>query len=109
MVIAPLVRPDPPIPATARPKINMVDERAVPQRTEPISNNPRKARKVDFRVNRVYSLPAKGWRAQLERVVESIETRLEKRKRAWVEKSITLIEDTHFRTIRHRPVNEAGR
>lgn len=37
ILIAPLRRPDAPMPAMARPTMNMVDDWAAPQSTEPIS------------------------------------------------------------------------
>jgi len=46
MVRPPFCKPDPPIPAMARPIINMVDEVAAPQRREPSSKIPKKARKA---------------------------------------------------------------
>ena len=45
MVIPPFINPEPPRPATARPTINIGDEVAAPQISEPISNRSRKARK----------------------------------------------------------------
>lgn len=44
MVSAPLIKPDAPRPDTALPTINMVDEVATPQRSEPNSNNAKKDR-----------------------------------------------------------------
>ena len=44
MVYAPLSSPDPPRPEMARPTINMFEDWAAPQRTDPSSKMPRKAR-----------------------------------------------------------------
>jgi hypothetical protein len=67
----PLTRPEPPIPATARPIINIVEELAAPHSTEPSSKRQRKAKKVYFKINCVYNFPARGWRAQLIMVLVS--------------------------------------
>lgn len=69
IVIAPLVRPDPPSPATARPTTNIVEDCAAPHRAEPISKIQRKARNVYFNTDFVYIFPASGWRAQLTKDV----------------------------------------
>jgi hypothetical protein len=55
MVIAPFMMPAAPKPATARPMINMLDDTAVPQRTEPNSKIAKKTRKDhwDFWISRV--------------------------------------------------------
>lgn len=45
MVIAPLERPELPIPATALPTINMSDDLATPHKSDPNSNRARKVRK----------------------------------------------------------------
>jgi hypothetical protein len=42
IVHAPFDKPDPPIPATARPIMSMAEERAAPHRTEPSSKTARK-------------------------------------------------------------------
>lgn len=60
-----MTRPEPPIPATARPTINILDELAAPHSAEPNSKNVRKVRKVYFKTRWVYNLPPRGWRAQL--------------------------------------------
>lgn len=44
MMRAPLMMPAAPIPATARPTINMADEVAAPHKTEPTSKMRKKAR-----------------------------------------------------------------
>jgi len=51
MVKAPFIRPDPPIPATALPIMNIFEDMATPQRREPNSKRAKKninviARKV---------------------------------------------------------------
>lgn len=46
MVIAPLMIPEAPNPAIARPTMSMLDEMAAPQRTEPISKIAKKVKKV---------------------------------------------------------------
>jgi hypothetical protein len=48
IVRAPLLSPDPPIPATALPTMSMFDDRAVPQSTEPSSKRHKKARNVYY-------------------------------------------------------------
>lgn len=68
----PLTRPEPPIPATARPTINMVEEFAAPHSNEPSSKRQRKENKVYFKTVCVYNLPARGWRAQLIMVLASL-------------------------------------
>jgi len=47
MVRAPLMSPEPPMPATARPTINILEELATPQSKEPSSKMARKVRKVN--------------------------------------------------------------
>ena len=49
MVRAPFIKPDMPAPATTLPMINMFDEVATPHSSDPISNTPKKARKVNYR------------------------------------------------------------
>jgi hypothetical protein len=44
MVMHPFIRPEEPIPATARPTINMVDEVATPQIRDPSSKRKKKLR-----------------------------------------------------------------
>jgi hypothetical protein len=46
MVRAPFIKPDPPIPATALPTINMSDETETPHNRDPNSKTTKKARKV---------------------------------------------------------------
>jgi hypothetical protein len=45
IVKPPFTMPDPPMPATALPTMNIFDEVATPDRREPSSNRPRKAMK----------------------------------------------------------------
>ena len=46
MVMAPFMSPEPPMPATARLTMSILDELARPQRREPISKTKRNARNV---------------------------------------------------------------
>jgi len=46
IVKAPFIRPEAPIPATARPTINMFESTATPQRSDPNSKRATKAKKV---------------------------------------------------------------
>lgn len=46
MFMAPFNIPEDPIPATARPMINIFEELATPQINEPISNNAKEERNV---------------------------------------------------------------
>ena len=48
MVMDPVATPAPPKPATNRPPMNMADEVAAPQRTEPISNIKKKIKNVHY-------------------------------------------------------------
>ncbi len=48
IVKLPFTMPDPPMPATALPTINIFDEVATPDRREPSSNRPRKTMKEIF-------------------------------------------------------------
>ena len=50
MFMAPFNIPEDPIPATARPIINIFEELATPQINEPISNRAKKERNVHCRV-----------------------------------------------------------
>jgi hypothetical protein len=56
IVIAPLIRPDAPIPATARPIINITDDCAAPQSAEPNSKMAKKLMNDHYRA--VYQLNA---------------------------------------------------
>jgi len=47
IVMAPLMMPAAPSPATARPTINMAEETAAPQRTEPTSKMKKKNKNED--------------------------------------------------------------
>jgi len=49
IVRAPFWRPEAPIPATARPTINIFEDEAMPQRREPNSKTAKNARKVHWR------------------------------------------------------------
>ena len=46
IVSIPFISPEPPIPATARPTISMLEEVATPHNREPISKRTTKAKKV---------------------------------------------------------------
>ena len=48
IVKAPFWMPEVPIPATARPTINIFEDVATPQSKEPNSKTPKKARKVHY-------------------------------------------------------------
>jgi hypothetical protein len=47
IVKAPFTMPEPPMPATARPTMNILDDVATPLRREPSSKRPRKNMKVN--------------------------------------------------------------
>jgi hypothetical protein len=83
IVKPPFISPAPPMPATARPTINILDDVATPQRREPNSKRHRKSMYVNFRrvsidmeekeimrqhtleLNCLYSLPVIGCIAEL--------------------------------------------
>lgn len=65
MTRAPEKSPAAPIPATARPTINISEDTDVAQIKLPTSKRNRKARYVHFREKYWYSFPDMGWRAHL--------------------------------------------
>jgi hypothetical protein len=81
IVRAPFISPAAPIPATARPTINIFELTETPQRSDPTSKMPTKVRNVHcgmledilfredlrtFELHSEYILPAKGCRAELD-------------------------------------------
>ena len=50
IVKPPFIRPEPPIPATARPIMSIIELVATPQRSEPSSNIDRKIKNVIYRI-----------------------------------------------------------
>lgn len=65
MVVVPVITPEAPRPQIARPIISAVDDGAVAQTRDPISNTLMKNRKTIFRWNRRYIVPVNGVKAQL--------------------------------------------
>jgi hypothetical protein len=57
IVYAPFRRPDPPIPANARPTMSMLEDVAAPQRTEPNSKMAKKERNVHCSSIELVSIP----------------------------------------------------
>ena len=52
--------PEPPIPQTTRPTISIVEDRATPHSSEPISNTARKLMKATLKEKYAYVRPARG-------------------------------------------------
>jgi len=61
MVIAPFAIPAPPNPATARPMMSILEDRAAPHSAEPISNTPTKMAYVSLLVLAELELPESVW------------------------------------------------
>jgi hypothetical protein len=53
MINAPFSKPDPPIPATALPIINMIDDLAAPQMADPTMKSTTQVRKTRWRYQQV--------------------------------------------------------
>lgn len=65
IVKAPLIRPEPPAPAIARPTINIVELEAAPHNTNLISKVAKNVKKLYLLLNIVYIFPDSGRRAAL--------------------------------------------
>ena len=59
--------PAPPVPAIARPRMNMLELIAAPHRSEPRRKMPMKIKKVHLSEKLVYSFPARGCNEQRHR------------------------------------------
>ena len=57
-----MIKPELPMPATARPMMSITDEVATPHRRLPSSKTPKKAKKAHLVGKMEKILPVKGWR-----------------------------------------------